>query len=378
MSNATQPAPALKRTPLFELHQEAGGRMVEFGGWEMPVQYRGILEEHRAVRQRAGLFDVSHMGEFRIEGPGALDFLQQLVPNDVSKLAVNQVLYTQLCLPTGGTVDDCTLYHLSAHDYLLVVNASTMEKDWEWVNQHAGSFDLTKLENASYEIALLAFQGPQAEVVLQALADLNLADLAYYHCQNGMVAGVEALVSRTGYTGEDGFELYHDATDAPHLWQAILEAGKGTDVLPIGLGARDTLRLEASFCLYGHELTEEITPLEAGLGWSIKLEKGVDFLGREALLRQKSEGLKRKRVGIEMVDRSICRAGYGLLANGQQVGELTSGTVGPTVEKTIGMGYVPPEYAKPGTALEVDIRGKAMQAKVVAMPFYKRQKDAGG
>jgi aminomethyltransferase len=372
MSHATSPAPALKRTPLYDLHLESGGRMVEFGGWEMPVQYRGIIEEHQAVRTCAGLFDVSHMGEFRIEGPGALDFLQYLVPNNVAKLEINQTLYTQLCLPTGGTIDDCTLYRLGEQRYLLVVNASTCDKDWAWVNQHARKFDLTKLENATDEIALFAFQGPQAEAILQPLADIDLASIRYYHCQRGTLAGISALISRTGYTGEDGFELYHDAANAPKLWRAILEAGSAAGVLPIGLGARDTLRLEAGFCLYGHELTEEITPLEAGLGWSVKLDKGVDFIGREALTRQKAEGLKRKRIGIIMADRSVPRAGYALLAEGQPVGELTSGTLGPSLNKTIGMGYVPPDHAKPGTALEVEIRGKRVGASVVSLPFYKR------
>jgi aminomethyltransferase len=374
MSNATQPAPALKRTPLYDQHLELGGRMVEFGGWEMPVQYRSIIEEHQAVRTRAGLFDVSHMGEFRIEGPGALDFLQYLVPNNVAKLEINQTLYTQLCLPNGGTIDDCTLYRLDEQRYLLVVNAATCDKDWAWVNQHAKDFDLTRLENATDEIALFAFQGPQAEAILQPLADIDLTTIAYYHCRPGTIVGIPALISRTGYTGEDGFELYHDASDAPRLWKAILEAGRERAVLPIGLGARDTLRLEAGFCLYGHELTEEITPLEAALGWSVKLDKGVDFIGREALARQKQEGLKRKRIGIEMVDRSVPRAGYALLANGQQVGELTSGTLGPSLNKTIGMGYVPPDVAKPGTTLEVEIRGKRVGATVVPLPFYKRNK----
>ncbi len=374
MSNATQPAPALKRTPIFDQHLELGGRMVEFGGWEMPLQYRSIIEEHQAVRSRAGLFDVSHMGEFRIEGPGALDFLQYLVPNNVAKLEINQTLYTQLCLPNGGTIDDCTLYRLDEQRYLLVVNASTCDKDWDWVNQHAQNFNLTRLENATDEIALFAFQGPQAEAILQPLADINLSTIPYYHCRPGAIAGIPVLISRTGYTGEDGFELYHDAGDAPKLWRAILEAGRAGGVLPIGLGARDTLRLEAAFCLYGHELTEDITPLEASLGWSVKLDKGVDFIGREALARQKQEGLKRKRIGIEMTDRSVPRAGYALLANGQRIGELTSGTIGPTLNKTIGMGYVPPDYAKPGTPLEVDIRGRKAGAVVVQLPFYKRPK----
>jgi aminomethyltransferase len=374
MSNATQPAPALKRTPLYDQHLEAGGRMVEFGGWEMPVQYRGILEEHQAVRTRAGLFDVSHMGEFRIEGPGALDFLQYLVPNNVARLEINQTLYTQLCLPSGGTIDDCTLYRLGEERYLLVVNAATCDKDWEWVNQHASTFDLTRLENASDEMALFAFQGPLAEAILQPHADSDLRTIQYYHCRPGTLFGIPVLISRTGYTGEDGFELYHDANDAPRLWRAILEAGRANDALPIGLGARDTLRLEAGFCLYGHELTEEITPLEAGLNWSVKLDKGVDFIGREALARQKEAGLGRKRIGIVMADRSVPRAGYALLADGQPVGELTSGTLGPSLNKTIGMGYVHLHYTKPGTALEVDIRGRKAGATVAPLPFYKRAK----
>jgi aminomethyltransferase len=374
MSNATQPAPALKRTPLYEQHLALNGRMVEFGGWEMPVQYSGIIEEHRAVRTRAGLFDVSHMGEFRIEGPGALDFLQYLVPNNVAKLEVNQTLYTQMCLPSGGTIDDCTLYRLDEQRYLLVVNASTCDKDWAWVTQHASGFDLTKLENATNEIALFAVQGPQAEAILQSLADTDLSSIAYYRCRPGKLATIPALISRTGYTGEDGFEVYHDAQDAQRLWNTILKAGQPAGLLPIGLGARDTLRLEAGFCLYGHELTEEITPLEAALGWSVKLDKGVDFIGREALARQKQEGLKRKRIGIEMSDRSVPRADYALLANGQKIGSLTSGTFGPSVNKTIGMGYVPLEYAKVGTVLDVEIRGKPVGAAVVSLPFYKRNK----
>ncbi len=374
MTDTLHPTAPLKRTPLFEQHRNLGGKIVEFGGWEMPVQYSGIIEEHRAVRTRAGLFDVSHMGEFRIEGPGALDFLQYLVPNNVAKLEINQTLYTQLCLPNGGTIDDCTLYRLGDERYLLVVNASTTDKDWDWVSQHATGFHLTRLENASSEYALFAVQGPLAEEILQTLTSTDLKSIAYYHCQPGQVAGIEAIISRTGYTGEDGFEVYHPWDEAPKLWQAILDAGRPKGLLPIGLGARDTLRLEAGFCLYGHELTEDITPLEAGLGWSVKLEKGVDFIGREALARQKQEGLKRKRVGIEMQERSVPRAGYRLLANGQPVGELTSGTFGPSVNKMIGLGYAAIDYTKAGTVLDVEIRGKSAPATVVGLPFYKRNK----
>ncbi|HEY7123535.1 MAG TPA: glycine cleavage system aminomethyltransferase GcvT [Ktedonobacterales bacterium] len=374
MTDTTHSAASLKRTPLFEQHRALGGKMVEFGGWEMPVQYSGILEEHRAVRTRAGLFDVSHMGEFRIEGPGAMDFLQYLVPNNVARLEVNQTLYTQLCRPNGGTIDDCTLYRLDEQRYLLVVNASTTDKDWDWVSQHHKRFHLTRFENASLEYGLFALQGPLAEEVLQTLTATDLSSVAYYHCKPGQVAGIEAVISRTGYTGEDGFEVYHPWDDAPNLWQAILDAGTPKGLLPIGLGARDTLRLEAGFCLYGHELTDDITPLEAGLGWSVKLDKGVDFIGREALTLQKQEGLKRKRVGIEMQERAVPRADYRLLAQGQPVGVLTSGTFGPSVNKMIGLGYASIDYTKTGTALDVEIRGKGAPATVVGVPFYKRTK----
>lgn len=374
MTDTTHTTASLKRTPLFEQHRALGGKMVEFGGWEMPVQYSGILEEHRAVRTRAGLFDVSHMGEFRIEGPGALDFLQYLVPNNVAKLEINQTLYTQLCRPNGGTIDDCTLYRLEEQRYLLVVNASTTDKDWDWVSQQQKNFHLARFENASSEYALFAVQGPLAEEILQTLTGTDLKSISYYHCKPGQVAGIEAIISRTGYTGEDGFEVYHPWNDAPKLWQAILDAGMPKGLLPIGLGARDTLRLEAGFCLYGHELTDDITPLEAGLGWSVKLDKGVDFIGREALMRQKQEGLKRKRVGIEMQERAVPRADYRLLAQGQPVGVLTSGTFGPSVNKMIGLGYAAIDYTKVGTALDVEIRGKGAPATVVGVPFYKRTK----
>ncbi|HEX6123022.1 MAG TPA: glycine cleavage system aminomethyltransferase GcvT, partial [Ktedonobacterales bacterium] len=286
--------PRLKRTPLFELHRELGARLVEFGGWEMPVQYRGILDEHRAVRERAGLFDVSHMGEFRAEGPGALDFLQSLVPNNVARLAEHQALYTQICRPDGGTLDDLLIYRLGEARYMIVVNAGTMEKDWAWFAQHAQGRDGLMLTNIAAETALLAVQGPLAEGILRPLTDTPLGQIAYYHCQPGQVAGLECLISRTGYTGEDGFELYAPAAHAADLWRAVLAAGQPAGLLPAGLGARDTLRLESGYCLYDHELTEEITPLEAGLAWTVKLEKGTDFIGREALAREKADGPRRR------------------------------------------------------------------------------------
>jgi len=369
----------LRRTPLFERHVALGARMVEFSGWEMPVQYAGILEEHRAVRERAGLFDVCHMGEFYIEGPGALGFLQWLVPNDVSRLAVNQALYTQICRPDGGTLDDLLIYRLGDDRYMAVVNAGTMPKDWAWFTDHIAvrpdasddPADLA-LDNASDQTGLLALQGPRARAILQPLTATPLAEIAYYHCQPGVVAGFDCLISRTGYTGEDGFELYAASDDVGALWDALLAAGQPEGLIPAGLGARDTLRLEAGYCLYGHELNEEITPLEAGLAWSVKLDKGVDFIGRQALVDEKRDGLRRKLVGIALRERGVPRAEYLILRDGQPIGALTSGTLLPTVGIPAGLGYVAPADAAPGTPIAIDVRGKAIPAEVVKLPFYKR------
>ena len=375
-------ATTLQRTPLYGRHRDLGARLVEFGGWEMPVSYSGILEEHRAVRQRAGLFDVSHMGEFRIEGPGALALLQSLVPNDVSKLVVNQALYTQLCLPNGGTVDDLLIYRLGENSYMAVVNASTMPKDWAWITEHAGnSADIT-LRNVSYETGLIALQGPYAESILQPLTSVELPRVSYYHAGNGVVAGIDCLISRTGYTGEDGFEMYVAAEQVGSLWDAVLEAGRPAGLLPAGLGARDTLRLEAGYCLYGHELSEEITPLEAGLGWTVKLNKGSDFIGRQALIDQKEQGLKRKLVGLILRERGVPRAGYVIMrANehtgvaDERVGFVSSGTMCPTLDRAAALGFVTPEAATLGsTRLAVEIREKPVAAEVVPLPFYKRAK----
>ncbi len=368
----TSAAPPLKRTPLYAEHVALGGRMVEFGGWEMPVQYSGIVDEHRAVRTAAGLFDVSHMGEFAVEGPGALAFLQSLVPNNVAKLAENQALYTQICLPNGGTIDDLLIYHLGPERYMVVVNAGTMEKDWQWFSRHAAGGEGIILENHSDATALIALQGPKAQEILSLLTDVDLAGIVYYHCAPGQVAGIECLISRTGYTGEDGFELYHPAEHAVTLWRALLAAGEPLGLRPAGLGARDTLRLEAGFCLYGHELTEEITPLEADLGWSVKLKKGVDFIGREALAAQKANGVSRIRVGLALRDRAVARADSPIWHDDQQVGVLTSGTMSISLGHPIGMGYVPPALAAPGTPLQVEVRGKRIPAEVVPMPFYHR------
>lgn len=372
MTSQDTAATSLKRTPLFEEHRALGARLVEFGGWEMPVQYSGILEEHRAVRTKAGLFDVSHMGEFRVEGPGALDYLQHLVPNDVSRLAINQALYTQLVMPDGGTVDDLIIYHLGDNEYMMVVNAANIDKDFAWAQQYSGGYDVT-LTNISYETGLIALQGPEAQAILQPLTEVDLAGIAYYHCAQGKVDGIDCIISRTGYTGEDGFELYCSSGDVAKLWRDLLTAGKERALLPAGLGARDTLRLEAGYCLYGHELDDTTNPLEAGLGWTVKLNKG-DFIGHDALAEIKAQGLKRKLVGIEMVERGVCRGGYAIYDNGRRIGMLTSGAPSPTLGKNIGMGYVEVAEAVPGKAVQIDIRGKHTAAQIDALPFYKRQR----
>ena len=371
---STNATPAtLQRTPLYEQHCALGARMVEFSGWEMPVQYSGILAEHEAVRTRAGLFDVSHMGEFKVEGAEALAFLQRLVPNDVARLAIGQALYTQLCLPNGNTIDDMLIYHLADQHYMLVVNAGNIDKDFSWVEEQSQKFKDVQVTNQSATTALIALQGPKAQAILQPLTDVDLASIRYYHFASGMVDNINCLISRTGYTGEDGFELYCAPVDVVKLWNDLLAAGQSSGLLPAGLGARDTLRLEAGMCLYGHELDEQTNPLEANLGWSVKLDKG-DFIGHDALLQAKQQGLKRKLVGIELLERGVPRGGYTIYENDTPIGVLTSGAPGLTVHKNIGMGYVDRARAIVGQPVQIDIRGKRIAAQIVALPFYKRQK----
>jgi aminomethyltransferase len=365
-------ATSLKRTPLYEQHVALGARIVEFSGFEMPVQYSSILDEHRAVRTHAGLFDVSHMGEFKVEGPDALAFLQHLVPNDVSRLADYQALYTQLCLPDGGTIDDLIIYHLAENHYMLVVNAGNIDKDFAWVEEQSRNFDV-QVVNQSDATALLALQGPEAQTILQTLTEEDLSGIRYYHFKPGVVDGVNCIISRTGYTGEDGFELYCASVDVVKLWNDLLAAGQDRGLLAAGLGARDTLRLEASYCLYDHELNEQTNPLEAGLGWTVKLNKG-DFIGHDALVKFKEEGLKRKLIGIEMIERGIPRGGYAIYDNERRIGTLTSGAPAPTLNKNIGMGYIDVADAIVGKTVQIDIRGKRTAAQIVALPFYKRKK----
>ena len=360
----------LKRTPLFDAHVKAGARMVPFGGWEMPVQYRGIIDEHRTVRSAVGLFDVSHMGEFEVEGPGALAALQRLTTNDVSALETGQVQYSVLCYPHGGIVDDLTVYRLAADRYMITVNASNIDKDWAWVTERSaeGRFD-ARWTNVSTQTGLIAVQGPRAEALVGRLADRDVTTIGYYRFERGAVAGVPTTISRTGYTGEDGFELYlpWDATD--RVWRALLEAGAADGVAPIGLGARDTLRLEMRYALYGNDIDDTTNPLEAGLGWVVKPAKG-DFVGRDAIEKVRAAGLARRLVGLEMADRSIARHGYRVLAGGQPSGIVTSGSYGPSVDRSIAMAYVPTPHAAVGTAVEVEIRGQGRPARVVKTPFH--------
>jgi aminomethyltransferase len=371
------PALELKRTPLNSAHRCLGGRMVEFGGWDMPVQYAaGTVTEHLRTRIHAGLFDVSHMGEIDVRGADAISFVNRLVSNDASKLAHEQAQYSALTTPEGTVIDDLLVYRLSEDHLLLVVNAGTTDKDWDWIKAHHVSENV-ELRNVSAEYCQIALQGPDALSILQKLTGVPLPEIKYYHFREGEVDGVPATVSRTGYTGEDGFEVYAAADKAEQIWNKILDAGNfGADngVLPCGLAARNTLRLEAGMCLYGHEIDETTTLFEANLGWICKLNKN-DFIGRERLLKQKEEGVKRKLIGFEVTDRGIARDGQDVLIDGVRAGSVTSGSPAPFLKKNIGMAYVPVEFANEGRALEIDVRGRLVGAQIVPLPFYKRAKD---
>lgn len=362
------------RTPLYECHLEAGGRLVDFAGWELPVQYSGLMEEHRAVRKAAGVFDVSHMGEVAVRGKGAEAFLQRLTPNDVSKLVPGRVHYSGLLTERGTYLDDLLIYRLEADEFLIVVNAANTASDFEWIASHAAEDSSVEVENVSDRYALLALQGPRALEILAPLSSGDLAAIRYYGFERGAIDGAPGLVSRTGYTGEDGFELYLDPEDAPRIWRRLLEAGEPAGLLPAGLGARDTLRLEAGMALYGHEIDDTTTPWEANLGWVVKLEKG-DFLGRQALVEQKGSGVERKLVGFEVRGRGIAREGHPVhTPGGEAIGKVTSGTFSPTFEKALGMAYVPVSAAEAGTEIEIEVRNRKLEAEVVPLPFYKRER----
>jgi aminomethyltransferase len=357
-----------KRTPLYDVHVQSGARMVEFAGWDMPVQYAGLLDEHEAVRTRAGLFDVSHMGEVVFRGPKALEALNRIFTNDLTKVADGQAQYGCLCREDGGIVDDVVVYRRSAEDLLVCVNAGNRQKDFEWLRDHAGG---AQVANESDDWAQIALQGPRAQAILQPLTAADLSKLKAFRFTEGKVAGVPCTIARTGYTGEDGFELFCRSSDGVSLWKALVEAGKPEGLVPAGLGARDTLRLEVAYRLYGSDMDDATTPLEAGLGWVVKFDKG-DFIGRDAMLRQKERGLPRKLVGFVLTDPGIARHGFDVLHDGEKAGIVTSGTRSPTLKTSIGLAFVPPSLAAEGSTFAVDVRGRPASAQVVKTPFYTR------
>jgi aminomethyltransferase len=362
----------LKKTPLNEVHRNSGGKMVNFGGWDMPVQYTaGVIAEHLATRERAGLFDVSHMGEIWVEGEDAIAFVNRITTNDVTKLVDGQAHYSALANENGGVVDDLLVYRFDEGKLLLVVNAGTTEKDWDWITSHVKDEAIT-LTNASKDYCQIAVQGPKAVEIAQKLTDENLNDIKYYHFTVGKFDGVDAIISRTGYTGEDGYEIYADAKFAEQIWNKLIETGAEFDILPCGLAARNTLRLESAMSLYGHELSDEISPLEAGLGWICKINKG-EFTGREPMTKLKEDGLKRKLIGFEVTDKGIARDEMDVYIEDKKVGIVTSGSPAPFLKKNIGLAFVPTEFANIGQEIKIDVRGKHLAAVIVPTPFYKRK-----
>lgn len=361
----------MKTTPFTTIHQNLGAKMSPFGGFLMPIEYTGILAEHQAVCEGVGVFDVSHMGEFWVRGPKALAFLQNVTSNDVGTLKVGQAQYAYFPNENGGVVDDLLVHKMGETEYLLVVNASNIDKDWNWCVAH--NAEGAELDNASDRTAQLAVQGPKAILALQKLTSVNLSEIPYYHFAFGAFAGIEdVLISNTGYTGAGGFELYFEPQDGLKIWNAVFEAGKEFGIVPVGLGARDTLRLEMGFCLYGHELSDEISPIEAGLGWVTKLKPEKNIPSKSIFEKQMAEGVSRKRVGLEMRDKGIPRQGYELMdAEGCVIGSVTSGSISPMSKIGIAMGYVETAFAKQGTTIFVNIRDRKLKAEVVKMPFRK-------
>lgn len=363
----------LQRTPLYDLYAGHGAKTIDFGGWDLPVQFSGIKSEHEAVRTKAGLFDVSHMGEVFVEGKDSTAFLQKLMTNDVSKLVEGRAQYTIMCNEQGGTIDDLLIYKMSDDKYFLVVNAANTDKDVEWMKQHAEG-DVT-VTNVSDDYALLALQGPKAQEILSRLTDEPLEEIKFFRFKDQVtIAGQQALISRTGYTGEDGFEIYASPESARVLWEEILKEGEKDGVVPAGLGARDTLRFEAGLPLYGQEMSDAISPLEAGLGFAVKVGKEADFIGKEVLVRQKEEGVPRKLAGIRMIDKGIPRTGYAVYKGDEKIGEVTTGTQSPTLGANIGNILIGTEHAVLGDVVEVEVRKKRLKAEIVETPFYKRAK----
>ncbi len=360
----------LKQTPLNAMHRFHHGKMVDFGGWDLPVQYEGILKEHHRVRTQAGLFDVSHMGEIEVRGEKAEDFIQYLVTNNVKRISPYQIQYSPMCYPDGGVVDDLLIYKFGPEYYLLVVNASNTEKDFEWILRNA--FHGLQIRTVSAEYVQLAIQGPSAQSILQRISDADLSEIAYYHFKpDVLISGVACLVSRTGYTGEDGFEIYFHPEYAEFIWNQILQAG-GDDIAPIGLGARDSLRFEAKLPLYGQEIDQDISPLEAGLDIFVKLDKD-DFIGREALMRQKNNQDGRKLVEFKMLERGIARSHYEVQKDGKKIGWVTTGSYAPTLDQNVGLALIDRNYAHPGGTIDIMIRNKAVKAEIGEKIFYKKK-----
>lgn len=368
-------ADELKKTPLYETHLKYGGRIIDFSGWALPVQFSSIKEEHHACRKEAALWDVSDMGELLIEGPGALDLLQFVLVNDISKGYPGRVIYSPMCYPTGGVVDDMMCICLK-DKYLLCINAGNIDKDYEWIATASRYFPGVTVKNLSKETAEVALQGPNAERILQRLVKYPLNEIKYYHgVENVSVGGINTLITRTGYTGEDGFEIYCKAEEGPALFDIIMEADDGDGLVPAGLGCRDTLRFEASMPLYGQELDEKHGPLEAGLGRFVAFNKGTYFVGNKALMEQREKGLPAKLVGLNMLEKSVARQGYKVFdeAGSKELGYVTTGSYAPTLDKYLAMAFVPVDYSPIGTKVTVEIRGKKYPAEVVKMPFYKRE-----
>ena len=359
---------AAKKTGFYEIHKNLGAKIIEFAGYYMPIQYRGILDEHKRVRTTVGLFDVSHMGEFFFQGSDALSLIQKLTVNDASKLSVYQAHYSAMCYPDGGMVDDLIVYRFP-DKYMMIANAANLAKDWEWINsKKSGEVQIT---NDSDDLSLLALQGPDAEATLRKLTDVDLSAINFYWFAEARAAGIDMMISRTGYTGEPGFELMFPIEHSEKVWIALMQAGKEYDIEPVGLGARDTLRLEMKYCLYGNDIDQTTNPLEAGLGWITKLDKG-DFIGKDALLKVKEKGITRKLIGFEVNDRKFPRHGYKIFKNNKEIGFVTSGTFSPILKKGFGMGYVDAKYSAIGQAIDIDIREQFVPANVVKTPFYQK------
>ncbi|RAK05443.1 aminomethyltransferase [Halanaerobium saccharolyticum] len=356
----------MKKTPLNQIHKNLGAKMTDFGGWEMPVEYTGIIEEHQAVRNQAGLFDVSHMGEILVRGENAAKSLQKIITNDHQKLEVGKIIYTPICRPDGGIIDDLLVYCLQEDQYLMVVNASNIEKDFNWINDHL--LAKTKAENLSNKYAMLALQGPESKKILTQLTDIDLNSLDYYRFRQAKAAGIEMIISRTGYTGELGYELYFEPEAAEKIWDRLMEAGSDFGLKACGLGARDTLRLEKTYPLYGNDIDETTNPYEAGLNWTVAVDKG-DFIGREKLIEIEKNCCQRKLSPFKITGRGMARHGYVVYAESKKIGEVTSGSYSPTLNESIGLAYLNKEYTEPGTEIEIKIRKRMVKAEVLKGPF---------